>query len=289
MVLASLPTQAAQGFLITKETTFYKNPSTDKKADRAIVKMLPGQSFFPAKENGGPTITLDTTCFSFHAASQSFNQGKDPKRLYVIGTLNAALGWEKGWVDKSAGEVFDYEVTTRRLNCPRLGGGNPISWDILDQAPFAKAVALKLDEIKFRDFKPPSVEHTHVFEHEFPDVWSALIETLSDAQVPFELVEKNSGLLTTKTVPDPLKDTMVCATKYDADNRVKFNIFVKDAGNGTTQVKVNPSFVAMKEDQPINCSSNGSLEKWIFDGIYRILGGEKEAPATAPQPTEGSP
>ena len=49
-----------------------------------------------------------------------------------------------------------------------------------------------------------------------------------------------------------------------------FNIFVKDLGE-RTKVRVNASFLAIRDDAAINCYSNGTLETWIFDSVQELL------------------
>jgi hypothetical protein len=231
------------------------------------MKLAPGQAFFPAKENvAGHHVVISTNCISFHSAAHQFGT-MDPKRYFVIGDPSyAGKGWEKGWIETSAGELFDYEITLHSVFCP-----NNSNAKVLDGERFLKAAALKLDEVKFRDFKPLPIEHNRTFDNELQVVWAALIEVLSDRQVGFEVVEKSSGLITTVSVPDPLKDTMVCPSAYDQGHRLKFNILVKDAGDGRTLVKVNSTFVAVNDETPIHCFSNGTIEKWVLDGVNATL------------------
>ena len=109
-----------------------------------------------------------------------------------------------------------------------------------------------------------------VFEHSFDDTWAAVIEVLAENQIPFELVDKDSGLLTTEPFADPRPDTMVCATALDEANRVVFNIHVKGKA-GKTRVRINATFKAIRDDAPINCHSTGTLEAWIFEGTLAVL------------------
>ena len=258
---------AAQGFVVTKDTVLYKNDSADTKADQIVIKLAPGQAFFPAQENvAGHRIVISTNCISFHSAAQEFGR-MDPTRYFVIGDLSkSGKGWEKGWIEISAGELFDYEVTLHSVFCP-----NNSSAAVLDGESFLKSASRKLEEAAYRDFKPPVIEHNRTFDSEVQVVWAALIEVLSDRQVRFDVVEKSSGLITTASVPDPLKDTMVCPSAYDQGHRMKFNILVKDAGDGRTLVKVNSSFVANDNETPIHCFSNGTIEKWVLDGVSGAL------------------
>ena len=47
---------------------------------------------------------------------------------------------------------------------------------------------------------PETFAKTTLFEASFDSVWSALVATLSDRDFPFELVERESGLITTEWV-----------------------------------------------------------------------------------------
>jgi hypothetical protein len=127
------------------------------------------------------------------------------------------------------------------------------------------AAGLKRDEVANADFKPPEVETQKVFPQDFDKVWSALIETLSDAKWQIESVDKSSGLITTKPAVGGRRD-VVCGTVYDKDHKTWLNIFAKKVDAGT-RVKINATFHAIKEDEVITCYSNGTTEAEIFKGI----------------------
>ncbi len=127
------------------------------------------------------------------------------------------------------------------------------------------AAGLKRDALANADFKPPEVEAQRVFSGDFDRVWSALIETLSDAKWQVESIDKSSGLITTKPAVGGRRD-VVCGTAYDKDHKTWLNIFVKKSDTGT-RVKINATFHAIKEDEVITCYSNGTTEAEIFKGI----------------------
>ena len=125
---------------------------------------------------------------------------------------------------------------------------------------------LYLDERAFEDFTPPKIQNSFVVERPFDEVWMRLVGALAAEQFPIETLAKDSGLITTKMIQDPLGDTMVCATAFDQRGRLFFNIFVQpDSGN--TAVIINSTFNADRDGRTIPCYSNGTIEEWLISKV----------------------
>jgi len=183
---------------------------------------------------------------------------KKTDRILLLLLDGREKGFEKRWAVPSDLRTFFYDYP----------GGDQYGPSNL--AAIAKAAALALDEIRFKDFKAPEIENSRVFKAPFDATWSALIETMSDQRWQVESVDKSSGLITTKPAKDRSGSTMACATKYDEGNIVFLNVFVKAITDGV-RVKINATFNATRERQAISCYSNGRLEKEFFDGIAKSL------------------
>jgi hypothetical protein len=134
-----------------------------------------------------------------------------------------------------------------------------------------RAAALARDRVKSTAFEPPGIENQRVFAADLDTTWAALVETLSDQRWQIEIIDKGSGLITTKPAVEEGDSMMVCAAKLDEAHKTSLNVFVQKAEAGT-RVKVNSTFQAVREDKAITCFSNGTLEKALFDGMQKILG-----------------
>ncbi len=65
---------------------------------------------------------------------------------------------------------------------------------------------------------------------------------------------------------------MACATRVDEAHRTTLNLVVKRVDQATL-VRVDVTFGALREDEIIACTSNGSLEKALFEAIGKRLAG----------------
>jgi hypothetical protein len=146
-------------------------------------------------------------------------------------------------------------------------------------------------------FKPPQTyqyENARAFSAPLDKVWSAMIATLSEKNVPIKNLEKSSGLLTTDRWISP---DWVNGTSIDADCGVMtppglgsfrvrlyvtFNVFVRaiDSAHATAQVNAVyggifdqvDAFGGIHEGQAVKeCNSKGALEKRILDAIQSKL------------------
>lgn len=255
---------AEDGLVVTKDTYLFKEVSRAKDSDKTICPLSRGNALLPSSDNPGSRHVIVDYCFWFHWCATNLKEGLDPARFSVITFVGGKF--QKGWVPKDAVARFTWTPEFHSVRC-----SDSVHSNVVSPASYEHAATMKLDELAFSDFKPPKIENTFAFDEPVAKVWPAIIEALSDAQAPFELVDKQSGLITTKPIPDPLKNTMACATAFDEANMVKFNIFVKDKGT-STDVKINASFSAVREGTAIHCYSNGTLETWLVTGVKKVLG-----------------
>jgi hypothetical protein len=207
----------------------------------------------------GRPIPKRAACFP-----ADFKKSKDSSRIH------AQMRQER------SGEFFDVWIVDKE-SIPIVYDSPPVTGDVRLQSAVRNLTAiqhaadLKLDQIRNADFKPPEIKNQEVLAADFDKTWSALVETLSDQKWQIESIDKGSGLITTKPAIDKGGSTMACATRFDQEHKTWLNVFAKKVEGGT-RVKVNATFHALREDQAINCYSNGTIEREIFKGIQENIG-----------------
>ena len=174
-------------------------------------------------------------------------------------------GFEAVWAKQE--ELIEFSFPPDQIETRRLEQAEA------NRAAAEKAAALALDRVKSTSFKPPEVENEHIFAADLGKTWGAVVETLSDQKFQVENIDKDSGLITTKFSVAEGGPMMACAAKPDEAPKASLNVFVKRVEAGT-RVKVNATFDAVRAGRAVTCFSNGKLEKALFDGIERNLGGQ---------------
>jgi uncharacterized lipoprotein len=116
----------------------------------------------------------------------------------------------------------------------------------------------------------------------FDQVWTAVIETLSELNLPIMNMEKASGLITTDFISfqgQTNEDYCDCgksgALMTEINRRGKFNVFVKRISDNSCEIKINSVFDRAltdsleKSSQPVTnlCVSTGKLEA----NIYKLI------------------
>ena len=173
--------------------------------------------------------------------------------------------FEAVWAKPEGLFEFSFPPEEDEKNRPALAVAN--------RAAAEKAAALALERVKTTTFKPPEVANQHVFAADFDKTWAAVVETLSDQKWQLENIDKSSGFISTKPFVAEGASIMACNAKPDEPPRTSLNLFVKTVEAGT-RVKVNATFQAVQKDREVTCSSNGVLEKALFDAIQKNLGGQ---------------
>ncbi len=259
VVIGLIPTpalaQQCEGAVVLKETVARAKP----KADAAPTGRLKyGTALIAA--SGPPWFLIMVPVCTFREKDGYLRVAT----VNVVGDRSFASS-DAVWVDAASVRRFSYSQPGRA----RFDG----MLENCGTEDLAKRAALIIDEIAFRDFKPPEVKTTFSFGAPSEQVWPALVEVLAGINAPFELVERSSGLITTKAIPDPLHDTMVCATALGENYVVTFNAFLKDVPGGSS-LRINATFAAARDNRRIACYSNGTLEAWLSEKVSLVLAGK---------------
>lgn len=129
--------------------------------------------------------------------------------------------------------------------------------------------------------EPRIITNIFTIEADFDSIWTAIIETFSDLQLPIQNIEKASGLITTdwidftgetgKTYADYGKLALLeTASTLEG----KFNVFVKEMiKENSYEIRVNCTFEQNTQNfegdfiRRIRCVSTGELEAEIYELI----------------------
>ena len=127
----------------------------------------------------------------------------------------------------------------------------------------------------------PGIEDSAIISAPLDKVWGAIIATIGDRALPFESVEKESGLITTKFVI--FTSGMVTDEQIDriavkpsgllnvwSQGRYTLNIFAMPSGEGATKVKITTHIEAYERNVSNSwhiCYSHGVLEQELLYAI----------------------
>ncbi|MHA1331777.1 MAG: hypothetical protein ACTSR2_11940 [Candidatus Hodarchaeales archaeon] len=124
---------------------------------------------------------------------------------------------------------------------------------------------------------PRQIQNIFTVEADFDKVWTALIDTFADLQVPIENMEKDSGLIITDWIDitgQTNEDYCDCGGLgifSEVARLGKFNVFVKKLTENSCELRVNCQFQQTiefgEERSARRCVSTGNLEA----EIYRII------------------
>jgi hypothetical protein len=119
-----------------------------------------------------------------------------------------------------------------------------------------------------------------VYRADWDDVWDAVLETLTDLDVPIDYIETASGFVRSDYAGLPANGSYVesfdCGSYYgkpiagrsDFDPRVRFTVLLREGNGGETRVRVRVLVNAtVQSDVAVHCVSTGTLE----DDFYRQL------------------
>ncbi|MCB1045393.1 MAG: hypothetical protein KDC35_20795 [Acidobacteria bacterium] len=251
-------------FFLTEDTVLYKgeNSRKSKYEIKQYTVLFPGSK--NVEQNALSLVAKRNPPPNYDWGAVTFPTFKNihPNRYHV--QLHIGDDWVGGWVDKSTGEIRKAMVEGYSV----FFDGNYTN--VISPSENKRLALLILDELAFANFKPPEITNEFVLEAEETDVWLAVVEVLADAQIPIKMIDSNAKLIITETIRDPKDQTMACATVLNERGKVSFKIVVR-AGDGGTRLKINSRFDAERDGQPIECSSNGTLERWICDEVKAIV------------------
>jgi hypothetical protein len=115
-------------------------------------------------------------------------------------------------------------------------------------------------------------ENKVVFESSFDEVWSAIIETFAERNIPITNMEKVSGFIATEEMKFESEyadcGTTYMGTKFGSGGVLgKFNVFVKELSPRKYNVTINALYrvdVSYRAPAYRNCESTGKLEAWFM-------------------------
>lgn len=135
--------------------------------------------------------------------------------------------------------------------------------------------------------KPRQIVSAFPIEAPFDDVWTAIIESFAEMNLPIMNMEKDSGLITTDWIEYPLgkegKKYCDCGglgINIEVRRAGKFNVFAKSITDSSSEVRVTCSFQQTYETFSLegsgarftrNCFSTGKLEADMFEIVKSKL------------------
>lgn len=123
------------------------------------------------------------------------------------------------------------------------------------------------------------IQSSFPVDQPFEKVWTAVIETFAELNLPILNMEKASGFITTDWL-NPDSSFYDCGTPPFSTARRgtlgKFNVFVKKISDSSCEMKVNCLFdltifyTGPGGAKKYSCVSTGKLEKQIYDRVLAI-------------------
>lgn len=122
---------------------------------------------------------------------------------------------------------------------------------------------------------PRTIVNSFAIEADYDAVWSALIETFAELQLPIENMEKDSGLITTDWIEftgqtnEGYCDCGGLGINIEVNRLGKFNVFVKKVTENSSEMTVNCMYEqTIRFGDTVNrrkCISTGNLEQEMRD------------------------
>ena len=141
-------------------------------------------------------------------------------------------------------------------------------------------------------YNPPTgVAKRYVYDFRdvsFDDVWESVVGTYAEFNIPIELIQKESGLISADALTFRRGKHADCGRVVSNGSMVsvsatvvEFNTFVRDMDDGRIRVHVNASYSAnysfydpiwgTRGEGDMYCVSNGSLENALLSQIFRSV------------------
>ena len=124
-------------------------------------------------------------------------------------------------------------------------------------------------------------DNKFIIEQEFDEIWSAIMETFAERNIPIDNMEKVSGYISTKEMRFQ-SEWADCGTAgaleiSSSQPLGSFNVFVKEVSPGNCTVTVNTTFRVSTQfmDNPSSykdCNSTGEMESWFYETLLTKLG-----------------
>jgi hypothetical protein len=126
-----------------------------------------------------------------------------------------------------------------------------------------------------------------VYRADWDEVWDAVLETLTDLDIPIDYIETASGFVRSDDSGLPANGAHVesfdCGSYYgkpiaarsDFDPRVRFTVLLREGSGGTTRVRVRVLVNAsVQGDVAVHCVSTGTLEDDFYRQLSRRVDGQ---------------
>jgi len=120
-------------------------------------------------------------------------------------------------------------------------------------------------------------ENKEIFEGSFDEIWSAIIETFAEKNIPISNMEKASGFIAT----EEMKFSSIYAdcgatpigVKFNSLGPLgKFNVFVKEISSGKYSIMITASYRVSTDNLYYKgCTSTGELETWFTSTLRTKL------------------
>lgn len=128
---------------------------------------------------------------------------------------------------------------------------------------------------------PRTIINSFTIDGDYDAVWSAVIETFADLQLPIDNMEKDSGLITTDWIDftgqtnEGYCDCGGLGINIEVNRKGKFNVFVKKITENSFEMKVNCMFEQVYRFGDTiykrNCVSTGNLEADMYNLVIEKL------------------
>jgi hypothetical protein len=134
------------------------------------------------------------------------------------------------------------------------------------------------------------------FRADFDQTWTAVIEVFAERNWAIANMEKDSGLVTTDWMTldreSPFADCGGAGISGVQRREVRFNVFVRDADDGTV-VTVNTTFRELRawdnKEWYVDCTSTGRVESLIHDLLADVLASQQPRRRNPPPPDAPPP
>jgi len=123
------------------------------------------------------------------------------------------------------------------------------------------------------------VQNSFPIQKPFESVWTAIIETFAELNLPIMNMDKASGLITTDWMS---ADKTFCDcgspgfTTAERETRGKFNVFLKKVSDDSCEMKINCNFkmivfYTVSNPKKYRCVSTGKVEGSIYKSVSEKL------------------
>jgi len=120
-------------------------------------------------------------------------------------------------------------------------------------------------------------ENKEIIEGSFDKIWSAIIETFAEKNIPISTMEKVSGFIATEEMKfsssyaDCGSSPVGIKLTFWKDPLGKFNVFVKMISENKFNITITANYRITGNGNVQNCTSTGELEIWFMATLREKL------------------